>query len=417
MKKLGLLFALCMLACLLAVPAMAEAQGLPVIHITYAPDAVLSQEEPVEAQITLTQDGQENTFAAALRLNDESLDFCEQLLPQKSLRIDGEDTRFILYNDGNDAIYTKIISSVCRSLIAQSSLGVAYPAQEPVEVYLNGEYWGLYTKREVTEDAIARFEGLNGLAALNVRNVNKDPICGDVSGVTEALKRIKELDLSREEDVQTLIALLDADSFLNWLAVNAYFGTGNLYTEVVFYQIGDGPVKCAMGDFAYALLYSNENPFASLNNPPSYEADALVLARKLLAQPVYRAAFLIKLGTLYQELPTSAMQAAVDAENAKIASALPAHMNRWADEFARARGDAVAYPVANAQETELFQQYRVYRLREQTLVRRPWYLYDYTQQAFSLSDEEMARYFVGPKPEKPEVNGYLWEDYKAANPD
>lgn len=415
MKKFGLILLLGVLACLLALPAMAQVQELSVIRINYAVDTTLSQEKAVEAQVTLVQDGQENTFEAMLRLNDAGLDIVEQLLPQKSLRVDSDNMRFILYNDGYDAFNTKIISAVCYNLIAQSSIEVAIPVQEPVEVYLNGEYCGLYTWRQVTEDAIARFEGFGDTAALNVANVNKDLICGDVSGIKEAIECIKRLNLSREEDKKKLEELLDTESFLNWLAVNFYFGTGNLYSEIVFYQIGDGAVKCAMGDLAYAFLNASANHFNTLSSDLSPQTDTVVLAKMMLKQPVYRDAFLSKLGVLYQELPTSVMQAAADAENDRIAAALTEHMGRWSEEFAQVLGTEYGYSVADTQEAVLFQNYRVSRLRDKTLVQRPWYLYDNAQNGLALSEADMVRYFATSKPELPEVTVVTWDDYKTAN--
>ena len=80
-----------------------------------------------------------------------------------------------------------------------------------------------------------------------------------MTGLTEAFQSIKELDLSLEEDRQTLEELLDTESFLNWLAVNAYFGTADLYGEIYFYQINEGPWKCAAGDFAYAMITASDN--------------------------------------------------------------------------------------------------------------------------------------------------------------
>ena len=118
---------------------------MPAIRITYAADVELSQEEAVEAQVVLEDAGEETSLEAQLRLHDSTLDVVETALPQKSLRVDGGEIRFILYNDGNDAIYTKIISAMCGNLIAQGPVAVPVRAQEPVEVYLNGEYWGLYT--------------------------------------------------------------------------------------------------------------------------------------------------------------------------------------------------------------------------------------------------------------------------------
>lgn len=33
-------------------------------------------------------------------------------------------------------------------------------------------------------------------------------------------------------------------------------------SDVIFYQVENGPIKCAMGDFAYALMFAAHNPYA-----------------------------------------------------------------------------------------------------------------------------------------------------------
>lgn len=416
MKLCNVFVLLLCLLCLLTLPVLSESEGLSVVHISFAADALLSRENAVEAQVTLMLSDEVVSFDAQLRLRGASLDLVEAVLPQQSLRIDGENTRFILYNDGGDALYTKIISAVCNSLIAQGPVAVPVCNQDPVEVYLNGEYWGLYTRREVIEDAIARFEGLEDTSALNVVDANQKAICGDVTGLMKAFWSIRELDLSQEEDRQTLDSLLDTDSFLNWLAVNAYFGNANLYSEIFFYQAGEGPWKCAAGDFAYALFSASDNTIGRVikrDKAQPISGGTALLASRMLQEPIYRDVFLTRLGALYRALPVEAMQAAADAENARITPALPAHMARWAASFAEALGDEHEYP-ANTQEAVLFQQYRVYRLREKTLVQRPWYLYESVQRELEVSDEDMVRYF-GARPELPEIPEDTWEDYKAVN--
>lgn len=417
MKRKSLFALLGCLLCLMVLPALAQADGLPTVNITYAPDATLSQEQAVDAQVTLTSSGEETSFAALLRLNDKTQDKVEITLPQQSLRIDGDAQRFVLYNGGNDGIHTRVIDAVCGSLIAQGTVAVPVRAQEPVEVYLNGEYWGLYIKRETMVDAIARFEGLPDAAVLNVAGANGNAICGDASGLAEAFRRAEGLDLSNEADRQTLNGLIDTESLLNWLAVNTYFGTADLYAEVFFYQTGDGPWKCAAGDFAFALLNAEDNTVGRVVAEDAGQpqmSDALALARKMLAEPSYREAFLTKLGALYQALSTPVMQAAADAESARIVSALPAHTARWAEAFAAALGDEYGYP-ADAQEAAFFWQYRLYRLRDKTMLRRPWYVYDSAQSELNVSDEDMARYFGGAKPELAEVNDDTWEEYREAH--
>ncbi len=414
MNKWSFFAVLCCILLLCALPAMAqEEQTLPVITITYASDASLSRETAVDAQITVTEDGLENSFQAKLRLNDIALDATERALPQQSLYIEGAETRFVLYNDGGDALRTKLLSTACSGLVAQGPVAVPVRMQEPVEVYINGEYVGLYSRREDIADAIARFEGLDSTDGLNVTDTNANSaFCGDASGIAGALQQIKSLNLSLEADRQTLDTLLDTESFLNWLAVNAYFGNINMNSDIIFYQIEDGPVKCAMGDFAFALMFASHNPYTSLETV-SFQPVS-VLENMLLNRPEYRNAFLTKLGALYQALPTQVICQAVDDANAKIASALLRHMERWADAFIRALGENV-YLVSNAQEALLYQQYSVYRLEEKTLVRQPWYIYDLTQTALDVSDEDMLRYFGSAKPELPDVPTDTWDTYKTAN--
>ena len=255
MNKWSFFAVFCCILLLCALPAMAqEEQALPVITITYAAGAPLSHEEAVDAQVTIARDGKEHAFPARLRLNAAAMDSEERELPQRSLYIEGADMRFVLYNDGGDALRTKLLSTVCSGLVAQCPVAVPVRTQEPVEVYVNGDYRGLYSRREDIADAIARFEGLDSAAALNVADVNKKAFCGDPAGIANALQQLKGLNLSLEADRQTLSTLLDTESFLNWAAVNAFFGNLNMKSDVIFYQVGNGPIKCAMGDFAYALL-------------------------------------------------------------------------------------------------------------------------------------------------------------------
>ncbi len=419
MKKICLLLVACCLFSLCALPAMAQEHGLPVIRITFDADTPLSAETAVDAQVTLVQTGQETVFGARLRLNDGTADAVELALPQKSLCIDGEGIRFLLFNDGGDALNTKITSAVCCNLIGQSAITTPVRAQEPVEVYLNGEYWGLYTKREMLEDAVVRFENLNDAAHLNIARANQKAVCGDASGLAELFQRVQSLDLLFEEDRQTLSGLLDTDSFLNCIAVNTYFGNTNLYGELYFYQNGSGPWKCITGDFAYAFYSAADHSVGRLiieKGKQNYWGKAAELADRLLRVPVYRDAFLHRLGALYQSLPTPVMQAAVDAENARITSALPAHMDRWAEPFAQTMSAAYHYPATDGAEALLFQNWRVARLRDQTLALRPYYVYDSVQRALEISDAEMEKWFGSAKPGLPETAAVSRESFQTFQP-
>ncbi|MBQ8136856.1 MAG: CotH kinase family protein [Clostridia bacterium] len=411
MKRIGLIIAICLFFCFCAMPALTEDQALPVIRVSFPKDARLSVTESVDAQVSIDGEG---AFDAKLWLSGGHMDVAEIALPQKSLRIEGENTGFVLYNGGTDGLYTRVISQVCCDLIDACSLPIAVRMQAPVEVYLNGEYAGLYTRRERIQDAVARFEGLTGDANVNVADASGAALWGK-DGFKTVLKQLLTVDFSDAEAFERTQTLFDTESFLNCLAVNTYFGNSNFYGSFFFYQVGDGPWKCAVGDLAFAFFSARDD---SMNRILSLKGrgDLLSLTEKLLSAPTLREAFLEKLGTIYQALPTQVMQAAVDAENARIAAALPSHMRRWAAKFSVTLKNDFDYPAETAEDALKFQRYRIYRLRDKTMVQRPWYLYDSVQRALQVSDEDMLRFFGSQKGELPEVPGDGWPEYQASHP-
>lgn len=416
MRKFGMLLTVCfVLLCFL--PALAEESATASVRITCPEAETLSVQQSVAAQVELVRSGKKTSLDAQLRLNDPTMDRAEQKLPQKSLRVDSGEMSFVLYNDGFDALATKVKSAVCCSLIAQGPVPIPVCAQEPAEVYLNGEYLGLYTLREPMENAAAAFEGLDGTAGLQVADGRGRAVFGDASGLKEALQQAAGLDLATEEGRRTLQTFVDPESFLNCLAVNAYIGNANIFGELFFYRVNDGAWKSGTRDFAFALVSADDRSVARLTHPntDTPPTKVSVLAQNMLAVSAYRDLFLTQLGKVYQSMSTPAMQAAADVENTRAAPALPAHMTRWADAFIKAMSGEGTYPVADEQEALLYQRYMVYRLRDKTMVRRPWSLYDGVQREFGLTDEEMASLFGAPKPELPEVAGDSWEEYKKRN--
>ncbi len=412
MKKSRFCILLFSIIVLYMFPSFASEDGLSVIRIINAPEKVLIQDQdvPVKVQVDET-----NTFEAVLRQYSGSNDIIESSLPQKSLEIESEEVCFTLYNDGYDARNTKIVSTVCCSLIEQSGMAVPLRMQEPVIVYLNDAYWGLYTRREHIEDAIARFEKVDDTANINVADANCHIVFGETSELEADIMVLKSLDLSSEEDREIQQNLWDAESFLKCLAINAYFGNSNLYGSVFLYQINGGPWKCAMGDFTYSFGSSQDNSIAryvSYENGSTPTGNIAVIAERLLKVPVYREMFLNQMGKLYQILTVPLMQNCVDEAKMRIAEALPKQDERWASDFILVNDGDTRFPANDVSEAKIFHSYCVFRLRDKTIPRRPWYIYDSVQRELQVSDEDMNYYFGSAKPSLPEVPTDDWASYK-----
>lgn len=397
---------------LLCVPgAFALEEGLSVIRITCNGTEPLSQEEAISAYVCIeATDHTETAFWGEVSLNASSQDYVDGILPQRSLLVKGDAVGFVLENNGADALRTEIINALCSSLLSRLSSGICVCAAEPVEVYLNGEYMGIYSRRESVKTAVTRFEKSVGPYTLNIANAGGSTVYGDATGLKKALKAFSEGGKPEE-----LAEILDIESLLEHMAVNMYFGCADIIGNLNLYQVNDGLWKCVTLDFPYAYFKTPESPAAALKQSQHGYLAETVYA--LLEYPEYMDLFCEKLSVLYRELPTDVMRETAEMENARIASALPAHMERWTDETIKALKDAYPiYSVSDAQEALRYQRYRVYYLRDVSLVKYPWDLCVSMKKEFDLPDEVMDKYFGTVIGTEPEVTVLTPEEFYVANP-
>ena len=123
-----------------------------------------------------------------------------------------------------------------------------------------------------------------------------------------------------------------------------------------------------------------------------------VIFRKILEVDEYRDLFLRKLGGIYQSLSTEMMQAELDECVAIIQPEMGIHFERWAEfNDKKINSDSPLSPDGAMR----YWKTRVARMRDQTMVARPYYIYTYTQEAFGLTDQDMLYYFGEKCPPKP----------------
>ena len=205
-------------------------------------------------------------FRDSVRLGlagDFSLD-----MPQKSFLIDAKDGSFdfplfddreassyptlLLRNSGNDSMFTRIQDGVQHRLIEKhTDAKLLTQAWRPVQVYLNGEYWGMYNMREsIDAHTICRYEQIpdEQADAVSLLAINGRAIQGDAKPYKELLSKLKESDpANNPEDLAYLEQEVDIDSFLDWLTVEMYFGNSDIGTGKV-YRIPEGKWKCLISE-------------------------------------------------------------------------------------------------------------------------------------------------------------------------
>ena len=149
-----------------------------------------------------------------------------QILPDNT-RSDGEGNvekykSFILRNGGNDCDYAKIRDPLIQAL----AQGGRYDTMEsmPCVVYLNGEYWGMYTLAEDYNDNY--IENNYGIDNNNVVIVKRGEIEDgneeDIELYEEMCEFIVSSDMSDSENYEKAKAMIDVGSFADYCALNLY---------------------------------------------------------------------------------------------------------------------------------------------------------------------------------------------------
>ena len=174
--------------------------------------------------------------------------------------------------------------------------------------------------------------------------------------------------------------------------------------NIMFYRLPTegSKWKCIIFDMDYGLFSSSfDSPWSYMKEKGMGQQNINnVIFRKILEVDEYRDRFLTRLGLMYQRITVPNMQAELDECIALIAPEMPIHFERWAEyNDKKINSDS---PLS-ADGAMRYWKERIRRMREETMVMRPYNLYGFVQTQFQLSDEDMSYYFGGPRPEKPQI--------------
>jgi len=259
-----------------------------------------------------------------------------------------------LRNSGNDWAYTLFRDALCHRLI--EGLPVDGQAYRPMQVFLNGEYWGVHNLRE-QHDA-TYFEAHYGIPAAGLVIVSADGslVEGRV-GANESflgLKRyLQDHDLRDEAVYAEVGRRMDIDNFILYHAACIYFGNADwphnnlrVWRDTRGRQSGgvaepgDGRWRWLLFDCDLAFGHpwsggvSDETLAAAISptgRPGLGDAGwSTLMLRRLLMNPDFRRQFINTSADLmnswFREGRVGGM---VDAMKAVLAPAMEEHLRRW----------------------------------------------------------------------------------------
>lgn len=127
----------------------------------------------------------------------------------------------VLRNGGNDANYCKFKDTMIQNMVSEKS----YPTQagRACIMFIDGEYWGLYTLQEDYDEEY--FADHYGVVETDVAIVKRIVDLADETDDPDFLQMrefITENDMSVEENYRKAEALMDMDNFAEYMAIECY---------------------------------------------------------------------------------------------------------------------------------------------------------------------------------------------------
>jgi uncharacterized repeat protein (TIGR02543 family) len=232
--------------------------------------------------------------------------------------------------------------NLLQALVSHTSLDIH--AYTPVNVFLNGEYWGIYNLREyLNRDFLAAHYQLEPEKIVILENdaqiVEGRP--GDEEDYREMLRFIKE---DKTHDVAALTrigSMMDLDNFIDYQIAQIYARNENWpFDNVKYwrYQADDvDPLAPAGHDGRWRwLLHDLDTAFGVIGAETAARDNSLVKAegeflfRSLLEYEPFRFQFINRFADhLNSTFLPDRVISTIDVMQAQIAADLPRHLRRW----------------------------------------------------------------------------------------
>ena len=284
---------------------------------------------------------------------------------------------FLIRPSGEDWNRSHMLDSVLSSLLSNTE--VLYQETNLCVVYINGQYWGQYNMRErINPFMICQHEGWTDQEDnIDLIKGNETVVQGSNQTYLDLMNWISKNGIDTDEKLAYVDSVVDVENYLEYVAFQTFQGNADLL-NVRRYRNGkaDGRWRWVVYDIDWAFSTDVDSPRRWLNprgvGVNNWTDNRLFVA--LMKNATARDRFLTYMGKmLATDWSTENVVSRIEARYYLLLPEMPAQMQRW-----------------NLAQSS-------FSSGVQTLVRyaesRPRKLLGYIKDAYSLSDEDMQRYF------------------------
>ncbi len=244
---------------------------------------------------------------------------------------------FVLRNGGNDNGLTFFRDALVMSMIKQNKLNLDYQGFEPVAVYLNGAYWGIYNLREKLNERYVSY--LHDVPSNKIDILEDNALLnhGTEDDYQALITFIENNDLSIPENYQYVLSQIDLDSYLDYKILKVFIGYWVDLVNLKYWKRHDN------GKWRY-MAFDLEHSFAELTgdscqvntlqkvstNSTDLPEWSTLFFRKLLENESFKNEFVQRfLGYLETAFTTDSILEIINDLEEQYLLEMPAHINKW----------------------------------------------------------------------------------------
>ncbi len=196
-------------------------------------------------------------------------------------------------------------------------------------LYLNGEYWGIYSLKEAFCQTY--FSQHMGVSEESVEIVRGPADWGtDIQQVT---RYGKSHDMTLDENYEYLCSQIDMDSLVDWMVMQTFSGNNDIEQNLRYFRSPENGGKwfLAFYDQDWGFYYHNEaqNMFSTTR---VYQY--INLTRNIIKHPQFREKYLKRLSEAYHGiLSDENALARIDEMEALLAPEIERERQRWGDDY------------------------------------------------------------------------------------
>ena len=242
----------------------------------------------------------------------------------------------LLRNAGEDPKNIRIMDAVLTRTI-KDNMDIDIQDYQPVVVYINGSYYGLYNMREkLNEDYLVSRYGIEKGSVDFIKY--SDATKGSTTDYDNLIDYINTHDASKTDVYEYLKTQIDIQELINYVIVQSYYGNTDLGNIRYWKSKESGKWRWMLYDLDWSMWNSDINigyPVMNGNVPAATYLNSLfIITRNLYKNSEFKDLYLKTLSYhLKNTFNPERMNKIVDELSDEIKDEMPYHIERWGSEY------------------------------------------------------------------------------------